>query len=237
LQPGLEPFLDEATAVAQIGRKTHPLSRVVAEEIAWYEFGRVSVEQSQVVLRTPYMDNRLVKLMYQAPPNVRASRELQVRYIKEKDRKLGEVATNLGGMGNGGWDKLSYVLYWSLFKVEFIYLYATPHWLTRLDRKLEKLRPERILAGRQKFEGYRIWIKTHLADFFREVLLSHQARCTEFFDKAWVEKVVLRHIAGTHNYLNEINKMLTVELICSSLLAPRDAVRHDFPASTAALLK
>ncbi len=30
--------------------------------------------------------------------------------------------------------------------------------------------------------------------------------------------MVDRHIAGTHNYLNEINKVLTIELICSSLL-------------------
>ena len=63
-------------------------------------------------------------------------------------------------------------------------------------------------------------MKTHLAEFLREVLLNPQARCTEFFDKAWLAKVVGRHTAGTHNYLNEINKMLTVELISSSLLVP-----------------
>jgi hypothetical protein len=90
--------------------------------------------------------------------------------------------------------------------------------LTWLDRKLETLRPERFLAGRQKFEGYRIWIKTDLAQFIRETLLSPETRCTEFFQKTSLEKAVLRHIAGTHNYLNEINKMLTVELICSSLV-------------------
>ena len=52
------------------------------------------------------------------------------------------------------------------------------------------------------------------------MLLNPNASCTEFFDKAWLEKVVARHTAGTHNYLSEINKMLTVELICSSLLVP-----------------
>jgi asparagine synthase (glutamine-hydrolysing) len=222
VQPGLASMLDEAPRYSQVSQKSHPLSRMVSEEIPWYEYGRVSVEQSQVILRTPYMDNELVKLMYQAEPGLRASRDLQARYVKEKRPKLSDVPTNMGRVReNGGlMGKIAYSMYWALFKAEFIYLYATPHWLTWLDRKLGKLGPERIIAGRQKFEGYRIWLKTHLADFVRDVLLSPGAYCTAFFDKAWLTKVVMRHTAGTHNYLNEINKLLTVELISSSLFAP-----------------
>jgi asparagine synthase (glutamine-hydrolysing) len=222
VQPWVVPFLNEAPSIDQISKRAHPLSRVVAEEIAWYEFGRVSVEQSQVILRTPYMDNELVKLMYQAAPALRSSRDLQARYVRQKDQEVSDVPTNMGRVRENGqpMDRVAYGLYWALFKAEFIYLYSTPHWLTRLDRKLEKLRPERIIAGRQKFEGYRVWFKTHLADFVRETLLNPQAHCTDFFDKAWLTKVVEGHTAGTHNYLLEINKMLTVELICSSLLGP-----------------
>jgi asparagine synthase (glutamine-hydrolysing) len=220
VQPWLVPLLDEARSVDQLSKQSHPLSRVAAEEIAWYEYGRVSVEQSQVILRTPYMDNELVKLMYQAATTLRDSRNLQARYVRQKDQELAGVPTNMGRVREDGRpiDKVAYGLYWALFKTEFIYLYSTPHWLTRVDRKLGKLQPERLIAGRQKFEGYRVWFKTHLADFLRDTLCKPQASCTDFFDKAWVQKVVERHTAGTHNYLGEINKMLTVELICSSLL-------------------
>ena len=107
---------------------------------------------------------------------------------------------------------------WALFKLEYTYLYPLPHWLTWIDRRLEKLKPERLFAGRQKYEAYRIWFKTNFAWFIRDTLLSPRAHCTEFFDKNGLEKVVGRHLAGTHNYLREINKMLTVELIYSSLL-------------------
>jgi asparagine synthase (glutamine-hydrolysing) len=220
LQPWLVPFLDEAPLFDQISKKTHPLSRVVSEEIPWYEYGRVAVEQSKVVLRTPYMDNELVKLMYQAPSGLRSSRGPQVKYIKHRSHALSNLPTNMGRMAYDGelTGKIRYSLFWALFKAEFIYLFSTPHWLTRVDRTLEKLELERILVGRQKFEAYRIWIKTHLAESIRDILLNPRAQCTEFFDKASVERVVVRHTAGTHNYLNEINKMLTVELICSSLL-------------------
>jgi asparagine synthase (glutamine-hydrolysing) len=222
VQSSFLPFLDETPSFEHFTRTTHPLSRVVSEEIPWYEFGRVAVEQSKVIMRTPYMDNELVKLMYQAPPGVRSSRDLQIRYIKQKSHELGDLPTNMGRMGKDRdpMGKVIYSFFWALFKAEYVYLYAAPHWLTRVDRTLGVLRPERILAGKQKFECYRIWIKTHLAKSIRDILLNPQAHCTEFFDKASLEKMVLRHTAGTHNYLNEINKMLTVELIYSSLLKP-----------------
>ena len=126
---------------------------------------------------------------------------------------MGRIEENGGAMS-----KASYALSQAFAKSEFIYLYSMPHWLTWVDRKMERLRPERIVVGRHKFEAYRIWIKTHLAESIRDILLNPRARCTEFFDKAWVAKVVERHTAGTHNYLREINKMLTLELIYSSLL-------------------
>ena len=220
LQPWLGPYLDNAPFLDKVAHSKNPLTRVVSEDIPWYEYGRVSVEQSKVTMRTPYLDNSLVKLMYQAPLGVRSSRDLQVRYIQSVSRALADVPTNMGRMANDSqpMGRVIYTLYWALFKAEYFYLYATPHWITRIDRKLGALNLERIITGRQKFEAYRIWIKTHLAESIREILLNPNARCTEFFDKSSVERAVKGHTAGTHNYFYEINKMLTLELICSSLL-------------------
>jgi len=52
----------------------------------------------------------------------------------------------------------------------------------------------------------------------RDTLLRPQASCTEFFNKRRLDLLVTRHLAGTHNYLAEINKALTIELIHSELL-------------------
>lgn len=221
LQSGFAAFLDKARTFDQITKTRHPLTRVVSEEIPWHEYGRVAVEQAEVVLRTPYMDNELIELMFQAPPEVRASRDLQARYVKEKGGRLAALPTNMDTIGSGNrlLSKLTYIPLWALFKAEYTYLYAAPHWMTWADSRLEKLRLERIFAGRQKYEGYRIWFKTHFAEFIRDTLLTPNAWCTNFFDKAAVKRLVMRHTAGTHNYISEVNKMLTVELIHSTLLA------------------
>ncbi len=232
VRPEFARYLDGALPFSQISDAAHPLTRVVSQEIAWGEYGRVSVEQAGTILRTPYMDNDLVKLMYQAQPGVRESRELQARYVIENGQSVARVPTNMGPV----WPdhKLlsgaAYLPLWALFKIEYVYLYSTPHWLTRIDRKLANLRLERIIFGRQKFEGYRIWMKTHLADYLRDVLLRPSAQLGDFFDREEVSKAVNGHLAGTHNYIFEINKMLTIELICSSLLA--ESTPTDLPTSS-----
>jgi asparagine synthase (glutamine-hydrolysing) len=220
LQPSLRALVEQLPSYADMNPNGHPLTRVVCEEIPWHEFGRVAIEQSGITLRTPYMDNELVKLMYQAGPTVRLAGTMQEQYVRDKSRALSTIATNMGKFvsDNRVITKLCHVASLALFKVEYIYLYATPHWLTRADRALAKLRLEKILSGRQKWEGYRLWIKTHFSEFIREMLLNPQANYTRHFEKTTVERMVKRHLAGTHNYLNEINRALSVELIYSTLL-------------------
>ena len=218
-EPNLRSLVNELRPRDRFQQR-HSLSNTVFEEIGWYESGRVAVEQCQVTLRTPYLDNDLVKLMFQADSTTRCAGQLQPRYIKEKAPTLNTIITNMGGLGDGGplAAKLRYIFYRALFKTEYYYLFATPHWVTWLDRRLEKLHLESIVSGREKFEGYRIWIKSHFADFVTQTLSNPTARYVEFFDRKCVQRMVRRHIAGTHNYLNEINKVLTVELINLSLL-------------------
>ena len=196
------------------------LTGVVTEEIPWHEYARVAVEQSQLVLRTPYMDNELVKLMYQAPKDSRTAGDIQERYVRERAPEFARDITNMGRFTsrNRLVTKLSHYLFSALLKVEYIYLYSTPHWITRVDRKLEPWHLERLLSGRQKWEGYRIWIKTAFAPFLRDTLSNPNAEYTRFFDYQTVLKMVDRHIAGTHNYIDEINKAVTIQLIFSSLL-------------------
>jgi hypothetical protein len=158
--------------------------------------------------------------MFEADSAVRAAGQLQPRYIKENAPELNTILTNMGGLGNGGplLARVRYLFYRALFKTEYYYLFATPHWATWADYKLEKLHLEKLVAGREKFEGYRIWIRTHLADFISETLLSSNAAYLQFFDRQSVQRMVERHLAGTHNYLHEISKVLTIELICTSLI-------------------
>jgi hypothetical protein len=77
-----------------------------------------------------------------------------------------------------------------------------------------------MLTGRQKWEGYRIWSRTAFGDYLRDMLLRPGVHYGAVFDPVIVERLVDRHLAGTHNYMNSINRVLTVELIYRTLLGP-----------------
>jgi len=74
------------------------------------------------------------------------------------------------------------------------------------------------LAGKYKFEAYRLWSKRHFAEFFFDTLLNPGAHYGLFFDNATVARMLHQHAAGTHNYANQLNKVLTTELIYASLI-------------------
>lgn len=229
LRPELAALVTALPHHSQIKAALHPLTSVVANELPFHEFGRLAVERSQLVMRSPYTDNALVKLMYRAPASTRAEAVLQERYVLRHNPEFATYMTNLGRFANiGGYARNNPILtrcarfaLHALFKAEYIYLYGTPHWLTALDHRLPALNLHRLLAGRQKWEGYRIWMKSHFSSFLQDTLLSSSTTYSDYFDRNAVESMLKRHIAGTHNYMSEINRVLTVELISNSLLKDR----------------
>ncbi len=51
-------------------RQTVLQSFIAFKQVPWLHFGMLAVEQSQMTVRTPYLDNELVALSYQAPPEL-----------------------------------------------------------------------------------------------------------------------------------------------------------------------
>jgi len=219
-RPDLQSIVEGLPRFEATNADGNHLTRVVTEEVSWHEYGRVVVEQAYLTMRTPYMDNALVKLMYQAPKGSRAAGDLQEQYVKDFAPEFATFITNLGRFASSSAlvTKLAYYPFWALFKTEYIYLMATPHWMTRVDRMAGGLHLERLLSGRQKWEGYRIWIKTHFAEFINDTLLNPQAEYAEYFDYPTISRMVRQHVAGTHNHLLEINRALSLQLVYSGLL-------------------
>src|SRR5947207_1783967 len=84
LRGEMRTLVEQLPTFADTNPRGNTLTRVVTEEIPWHEHARLAVEQSQLVLRTPYMDNEVVKLMYQAPGWSRAAGGIQERYVRER---------------------------------------------------------------------------------------------------------------------------------------------------------
>jgi asparagine synthase (glutamine-hydrolysing) len=220
-------------AVGQLDevRRGHPLTMSAFKELPWNEHGKLSIEQSQLTLRTPYMDNELVRLFYQAPAEVRSGNQAQLRLIQRRSPALAKILTNRGtaGSSNGFVSRCSQLYYYSLLKADYMYLYAMPSWMTRLTSRGPFAALERLFLGHQKFEHYRLWLRKELAPFVKEVLLDSRTLGRSFFNRRFIEQIVIGHTVRGDNYFYEINKALTLELICRQLF-------EGYPQASAARL-
>ena len=66
-------LLDEAEETYRAESVGHRLSFIAFKQVPWHHYSRLAVEQSQLVPRSPFLDNELVALAYRAPPELATS--------------------------------------------------------------------------------------------------------------------------------------------------------------------
>ena len=198
----------------------HPLTFGAFKQAPWHHYGVLALEQTQLALRTPFLDNDLVKLVYRAPEHVCRSDAASLRLIADGDAGLSRIPTDRGVIGKSApvIGRLRRLLLEFSFKAEYAYDYGMPQVLASINHRLSALRLERLFLGRHKFYHFRLWYRTVLADYVRDVLLDPRTLARPFIDRRKVEAVVNGHLAGTHNFTLEIHKLLTLELIHRQLL-------------------
>jgi asparagine synthase (glutamine-hydrolysing) len=219
----LAPQLKEhiAAAAATYAREIpgHRQSFIAFKQAPWYLFARLALERSQLTLRTPYFDNDLVALSFQAPPEMRGI-EPALRLIAEGNPALRDLGTDRASRLRSipGVTFARHQLQEFTFKAEYAYDYGMPQWLARMDHLFAPFHFEKWFLGRHKFYHYRVWYRDALSGYLREVLLDSRARGRSYLDGAGLERLVLAHTAGRANYTTEIHKLLTLELLQRQLM-------------------
>lgn len=226
----LGAYFQQAEATYAKLLESHPLSFAVFEQAPWHHYGLLALEQTQVILRTPYLDNDFVRTVFRAPESSCVSNDVCLRLIAEGDSKLAKIRTDRG-LGEGGPRMtLLRALLQFQFKAEYAYDYGMPQWFAPIDGFLSPLRPERLFLGRHKFAHFRIWYRGALSSYIREVLLDSKSLCRPHIERTRVEALVKDHLAGRQNHTVELHKLLTIELIYRQLLdrTPDDRIESDW---------
>ena len=171
-------------------------------------------------MRSPYLDNDLVSLMYQVPPDAATSYGCSLRLIAEGSPALGRIPTDRGRR-EPGIPLLSRAqrLYQDLtFKAEYAYDYGMPQWLARLDHRLSGLNLARAFIGRHKFYHFRMWYRDELSKDVKNILLDPGTLRRPYLSAGGVEATVSEHTSGRGNHTAEIHVLLTSELMHRSLI-------------------
>jgi asparagine synthase (glutamine-hydrolysing) len=193
-------------------RNGHPASFVAFRQSPWNHYGVLGLEQTQVGVRSPYLDNDLVKTVYRSPrPGaVAVNEKARLQLIQDGNPALAKLRTDRGVSGSNGLLKRSY--YEFFFKAEYAYDMGMPQWMARIDHLFAPLHLERIWLGRHKVFHFRVWYRDVLANYVREILLDHRSLSRPYLNPEVTRKSVNDHLKGSGNYTTEIHRLMTLEL-------------------------
>jgi asparagine synthase (glutamine-hydrolysing) len=196
-------------------RQQHPVTFAAFRQSPWYHHGILALEQSQLTVRSPFMDNDFIRTVYRAPKESVAHGDVRLRLIKDGSPALGRIRSDRGVGGNG--NRLTAALARAsqefTFKAEYAYDYGMPQSVARIDHFLSGLRLERLFLGRHKLLHFRVWYREQLSHYVRQILLDPLTLSRPYLQRKTVETVVEDHLNGTRNYTTAIHKLLTLELL------------------------
>jgi len=219
--PELLPHIEAANETYSRCLTGHAVTFSAFRQAPWHQYGLLSLEQTQLTLRSPYLDNDLVRTAFRAPNGTMVksdlfedSRECS-RLIADGNKKLAEVPTDrgLGGQPDRWSKPIERTFQEFMFRAEYAYDYGMPQWLARIDHSLAPLHLERLFLGRHKFCHFRVWYRDTLSNYVRDILLDSRSLARPYLDGKTLQAIVQGHTREGRNYTTELHKLLTLELV------------------------
>ena len=208
----LREHIDAGIKTYAAARQAHPISFIAFRQSPWNHYGVLGLEQTQVAIRSPFLDNEVVKTAYRAPrtDTLAVNENARARLIREGNPVLAKIRTDRGSGGLNG--ALTHAYLEFFFKAEYAYDMGMPQWMARIDHMFAPLHLERIWLGRHKPFHFRVWYRDQLRDYVRQILLDERSLARPYISRAGVERVVNGHLRGDENHTDEIHRLLSLEL-------------------------
>ena len=201
-------------------RVQSPVTFAAFQEIPWNLWGTWAAARSQLTVRTPYLDNGLVQLIYRAPANVRRTPDSALELIRTARPRLAGIPTDRGVSISGrGISRhlVSRVFAELTFKADYLYADALPAALSPLDAAFGRLHGSGIL-GLHKYLPYRRWFRNEVADYVRDAVRDASTSGLPFWNRTQLKELARLHASGRRNLVRELNAVLTLETASRLLL-------------------
>jgi asparagine synthase (glutamine-hydrolysing) len=220
-RPELLSYIGQARSTYQTLLRDNPVTFVAFRQSPWQHYGILALEQTQLTVRSPFLDNEFVKAAYRAPQSSNGPAEVRLRLIADANPALARIRSDRGVGSRGLMGLAARAILEFTFKSEYAYDYGMPQWVAGVDHAFSGLHLERLFLGRHKFAHFRVWYRDALAEYVRQILLDPLTLARPYIDRKGVEATVQGHLSGGRNYTNEIHKLLTVEILHRLFLDPR----------------
>jgi asparagine synthase (glutamine-hydrolysing) len=223
LSPALGGRIGPAVEAFNHSLDTDPLSFTLFHQ-APAGYGRYAIERSQVTVRSPFLDDRVIAVLYRRPHGAGSGGDLSARLIGDRRPDLLAIPTDRGLLGSGGAAVRATrrLFREAVFKAEYLTGHGAPRWMAALTAHMPGQLLERAFAGRHKFVHPRIWWRTELGAFTRDVLAAGGGDLAGgLFDPAQVRRMVESDTRGATNHSDELDKIMTLTMAARLLFRPQ----------------
>jgi len=213
--PEFWSLVKESVATYQKERDCDRTFFVVFKQVPWHHFSRLALESSQLVMRSPYLDNELAALSFQSPMDSAQSIQTQLWLISQGNMRISCIGTDRGSLFHSSPFKIwiSRLQKEWTFKIEYAYDYGMPQGLAAVDHTLRMIHLERFFLGRHKFYHFRTWYRDELSEYVKSILFDSKALSRPYVNARIMVDMVNKHCKGSRNYTHEIHRLISAELI------------------------
>jgi asparagine synthase (glutamine-hydrolysing) len=231
----LLPYCHAAMEAAAAIKAGNEVTFSALHEVPYHLYGKLALANTQLHVRSPYMDNALVSLVYSAPPEVRKTRDFSLRLIRDMNPALAGIETDMGYSTEGSQllaQPRRFYRYLT-FKAEWYYNLGMTPQLSRVEGLFRLFEP--VFLGAHKIDHFRLWFRDHLRDYTREMLSSTRSITSQYVAPHVVDRLVNGgRLTGAD--VSTINRLITLAIIHGRLLdgtpAPSRTALSDAVAGT-----
>jgi asparagine synthase (glutamine-hydrolysing) len=214
LNPALYEYVDEVKNTFFEMSKMKSVSFSSFLQAPYQSYGRYAIERSKLIPRTPFLDNEIVRLVYQAPETVDGLL-LSQSVIRHFRPDLIKIPTDRGYLGDGG----SFLKFMrrGLHEVIFKSEYFTNNGFPNSVRLAMELVPQNIyeylFLGRNKFYHFRKWLRQAWAsEYLKEKILSKKNNLSHLVLEKSIDQLIAGYQKSREFNINKIDKVLTLSL-------------------------
>jgi asparagine synthase (glutamine-hydrolysing) len=183
----------------------------VFKEIPWKLATSLRLANSQLQIRTPYLDNEILHLACTCPPNISGNFHpgSLVQFLRPA---LLTIPTDRGdsGKNSGVTEALRKAWYQGTFKLDYLTTEGTPDPLTY---PVDRWRINRLLPTRHKYLDYRQWLRGSLRRYPEDLLTGSHSFAGDLVGRKAVRRILDDHTSGLRNTLLDIGALMNLELI------------------------
>jgi hypothetical protein len=108
----------------------------------------------------------------------------------------------------------------ALIKAEYCVSQGAADWMARASALLPASLLETRLLGVDKFQHFRFWTRRELSGLLRDMLMQgDHGELGNWLDMSAVRTMAAAHIAGRANYLDEIDRVLSLVIAQRTLFS------------------